>query len=342
MAPPTPALRRPDWWQSRGLRACLWWLPGQIFFAFAALRRLGFRLGLFQTLTLRVPVIVVGNIAVGGSGKTPVVIWLAAALREKGWHPGILSRGYGGQATGPMAVGTHSDPLAAGDEPVLLARRTGCPLWVGRDRATTGSALLAAHPEVDVLITDDGLQHYRLHRDAEIVVLDEAILGNTWPLPAGPLREPLSRLASATLLLIHGQTSAALRTRLPQRPRAAMQLAAGHFYRLDAPSQTRSAADFAAVRLHALAGIANPERFFSTLRGLGLSLASTRALADHHVFSREDLSVPDGEVLLLTEKDAVKCSSFAQGEIWVLPVEACIESHALDHLLEHLHGPKTA
>jgi len=154
--------QRPAWWRKRSLIAALWLPLAGLFFALSAARRAAFKAGLLRSETLSVPVIVVGNIAVGGSGKTPVVIWLAEALRERGWRPGILSRGYGGSAQVPTAVSATSDPELVGDEPVLLARRTACPLWVGRDRAAAGRALLAAHPEVDVLITDDGLQHYRL------------------------------------------------------------------------------------------------------------------------------------------------------------------------------------
>lgn len=335
-------LNRPAWWSSRSLSAVLWLPLAGLFFGVSALRRLAYRAGWLQSETLSVPVIVVGNIAAGGSGKTPVVIWLAAALRARGLRPGVLSRGYGGTAGVPTSVQADSDPALVGDEPVLLARRAACPLWVGRDRVAAGRALLAAHPEVNVLITDDGLQHYRLARSAEIVVIDETILGNAWPLPAGPLREPVSRLASAGLLICNGAISALLESRLPPVPRASMRLEARQFYRLGQPAEKRLAADFSGQRLHALAGIGNPERFFTTLRNLGLELASTRALPDHYAFASEDLSLPDGEVLLLTEKDAVKCASLAPADAWVLPVEACIDEAALEPLLERLHGPETA
>ncbi|MDP5240467.1 tetraacyldisaccharide 4'-kinase [Uliginosibacterium sp. 31-16] len=335
-------LNRPAWWSRRSLIAVLWLPLAGLFFGASALRRLAYRAGWLKSEVLPVPVIVVGNIAAGGSGKTPVVIWLAATLRARGFRPGILSRGYGGTAEVPTSVQTDSYPALVGDEPVLLARRTGCPLWVGRDRVAAGRALLAAHPEVNVLITDDGLQHYRLARSAEIVVIDETILGNAWPLPAGPLREPVSRLASAGLLICNGAISAGLESRLPPVPRAGMLLEARQFYRLGQPAEKRLAADFSGQRLRAVAGIGNPERFFTTLRSLGLTLASTRALPDHHAFTAEDLSLPDGEVLLLTEKDAVKCASLALADAWVLPVEACIDEAALEPLLERLHGPETA
>lgn len=334
--------RRPSWWSSRGWAAAAWLPLAGIFLLIASLRRQAYRAGWLAARRLAVPVIVVGNIAAGGSGKTPVVIWLAAALKARGFTPGILSRGYGGNAQEPMAVAADGDPARVGDEPLLLARRTGCPLWIGRDRRAAGQALLAEHPEVDVLVTDDGLQHYRLARDAEVIVIDETILGNAWPLPAGPLREPLSRLAAASLLIGNGPISPRLKSRLPSVPQASMRLEARQFYRLGRPAEQRDAVAFSGLRLHALAGIGNPQRFFATLRELGLELASTRSLPDHYDFAAGDLAVPAGEVLLLTEKDAVKCASFAPHETWVLPVEAHIDDAALEPLLELLHGPETA
>ncbi|MBK9218785.1 MAG: tetraacyldisaccharide 4'-kinase [Uliginosibacterium sp.] len=334
--------RRPAWWRKRGVIAALWLPLAGLFAALVALRRWAFGRAWLPSVALPVRVIVVGNIAVGGSGKTPVVIWLAAALQRRGWHPGIVSRGYGGSASQPTAVTPASDPAVVGDEPVMLARRTTCPVWVGRDRVAAGRALLAAHPEVDVVLTDDGLQHYRLRRDAEVIVIDESILGNTWPLPAGPLREPLSRMADASLLICHGETSARLLTRLPPVVRAKMRLEPGRFYRLGQLSETCFAEDFAGQRLCAAAGIAHPERFFDSLRAMGLTLGRTLAFPDHFAYTPEDFALEPGEVLLLTEKDAVKCASFALADAWVLPVEASIDSAALDPLLELLYGPKTA
>jgi len=268
-------LNRPVWWSKRAWNAILWLPLAGLFFGVSALRRLAYRTGWLRAESLPVPVIVVGNIAAGGSGKTPVVIWLAAALRARGFSPGILSRGYGGQVQAPTAVQTDSDPQIVGDEPVLLARRTACPLWIARDRVAAGRALLAVHPEVNVLITDDGLQHYRLARSAEIVVLDETILGNAWPLPAGPLREPISRLANVQLLICNGVVSPRLQGLLPPVPQVSMHLRAQQFYRLNAPMERRDVTDFTGLRLHALAGIGHPERFFASLRGLGLRLEST-------------------------------------------------------------------
>lgn len=337
------ALERPRWWASRGPAAWPWLLPAGLFRCVAALRRHLHRRGWLPVRRLPVPVVVVGNIAAGGSGKTPVVIWLVQALRARGFTPGILSRGYGGTSKEATAVGAASDPVLVGDEPLLLARRTGCPLWIGRDRFEAGMALLRANPAVDLLITDDGLQHYRLARSVEVVVLNERILGNRWPIPAGPLREPFARLAEADLLILNGPLGDVSRQLLPAGvPAWPMRLQSSGFYRLGAAHERRGVADFAGLRLHALAGIADPERFFATLRGMGLALASCRALGDHHAFRAEDLAVPDGEVLLLTEKDAVKCAPLAPADCWVLPVDACIDEAALGPILERLHGSQAA
>ncbi len=335
------ALKRPSWWDRRtGL--ALFALPlSLLFLSLSSFRRLLYRVGLLRIERLPVPVVVVGNLAAGGSGKTPVVIWLAAALRARGFRPGIVSRGYGGSAEGTMAVFPDSDPVLAGDEPVLLARRSGVPLWIGRNRVAAAKGLLGASPDVDVIITDDGLQHYRLARDAEIVVINEKILGNRWPMPSGPMRESLARLDEVSLIVANGEISPELKVLLPGMA-ASMRLVPGLFYRLDDPSQRRSVADFAGARLHALAGIADPGRFFDSLQAMGLDLVSCRAFGDHEAFRAEDLSVPDGDVLLITEKDAVKCAALSPADCWVLPVDALIDDAALAPVLERLHGSEAA
>lgn len=336
------ALTRPLWWDARSWRAALCLPLAAVFFGVSALRRQLYRLGVLRSERLSVPVIVVGNLAAGGSGKTPVVIWLAAALRAQGFRPGILSRGYGGAARMPEAVSPGSDPARVGDEPVMLASRTGCPLWVGRDRAEAGRLLLRAFPQVNVLITDDGLQHYRLARDAEIVVLNERILGNLWPMPAGPMREPLSRLADADLVVANGALSETLRGALRGPVPVSMKLAPGFFHRLGNAAECCAATGFAGRRVHALAGIADPQRFFDSLRSMGLAPVTCRAFGDHHAFCKEDLVVPEGDVLLLTEKDAVKCAPLAPADCWVLPVDAQIDDAALKPILERLHGSEAA
>jgi tetraacyldisaccharide 4'-kinase len=332
----------PFWWANRGPLA---WpqLPFAALFALvSAVRRFAWHIGLFHSQRLPVPVIVVGNVAVGGSGKTPVVIWLAEALRQHGWVPGIISRGYGGRAAVPTAVLPRSEPAEVGDEPVLISRRTGVPMWIGSDRPAVGKALLAAHPQVNVIISDDGLQHYRLERDVEIVVLDERILGNTLPLPAGPMRESLRRVRDAHLAILHGESSARTRAAIGAVPAVSMSLKAGRFYRLQEPAEQKDAAELQPLTLKALAGIGRPERFFESLRGLGLEPRDTRAFPDHHVFSARDLALDGADALLMTEKDAIKCRPIAPEQTWVLPVDADIDAVALDYILERLNGPEAA
>lgn len=287
---------------------------------------------------LPVPVIVVGNITVGGAGKTPLTLWLAAQLQARGWRPGIVSRGYGGQGLLPRPVTAESLAVDVGDEPILLARRSGVPVWVGRDRIAAGRALLAAHPEVNIVLCDDGLQHYRLARDVELAVFDGRGAGNGWRLPAGPLRESLERLQEVAAIVCNGSPDARLP---PAVPRFAMRLQAGDFYRLDDPQQRVAAARLQGRWLHALAGIGDPERFFRMLEGLGL-VFSRHPFPDHHAYTAADLAFASDGVLLMTEKDAVKCNGLTVGETWVLPVDAELSPALIDLVLEKLRGRQAA
>src|SRR5262245_37729121 len=192
-------------WDSITPASCLLFPLSVVFRATAAARRAAYAAGIAPVERLPVPVVVVGNITAGGTGKTPVVLWLAQFLRGQGYVPGIVSRGYGGTRTAPGRVAPETDPLVAGDEPVLLARRSGCEVWTGADRAAAARALLAAQPSCNVILSDDGLQHYGLARDVEICVMDGARgMGNGWMLPAGPLREPPSRLARVDAIVVNG------------------------------------------------------------------------------------------------------------------------------------------
>ncbi|MDO9226278.1 MAG: tetraacyldisaccharide 4'-kinase [Pseudomonadota bacterium] len=314
-------------------------LLSQFFFLLLTLRRLAYRAGLLKTRRLPVPVIVVGNLSVGGSGKTPLTLRIAQWLTELGYHPGIISRGYGGHARAPMLVRADSDPAMVGDEPLLLARRAACPVWIGRKRAEAGRQLLAAHPGVDVLVTDDGLQHYALARDMEIVVVDGVRgFGNGRLLPAGPLREPLGRLATVDAAVVNGGDPDDF-ILLP--PSFAMRLRGATFRNLLDPARTAVAADFAGREIHALAGIGHPQRFFEHLAQLGV-LAIPLAFPDHHVYTASDLP---GGTLLMTEKDAVKCADFASPDAWFLAVDAELEpglKTLIDHTLKVCHGSKTA
>jgi tetraacyldisaccharide 4'-kinase len=321
-----------------------------VFAGLAGLRRLAWQCGMLQSVRLPVPVLVVGNLTVGGVGKTPLVMALARAFRDAGRRPGIVSRGHGGAAgrgrQAPRPVRADSLPAEVGDEPLLLAAQSACPVWVGRDRAATAQALLAAHPDVDLLLCDDGLQHYRLARDAEIVVFDGRGIGNGWRLPLGPLREPLARLAPAparplAALVFNGAPDARVCRAAPDVPAFAMQLLPETFYRLGAPACRATPAELAGRRLHAVAGIGDPARFFRTLSALGLEFTAT-AFPDHHVYTAADLARPPGTVLLMTEKDAVKCAGLDPGEAWVLPVRACLPPQLIDVLLEKINGRKAA
>jgi tetraacyldisaccharide 4'-kinase len=313
------------WLQRQWLRLTPWHvvlLPLSILFGLvAALRRVLYRAGLLRAIRLPVPVIVVGNISVGGTGKTPLVLWLADFLRQQGYHPGIVSRGYGGGTQGVVAVEIRSDPAVVGDEPLLLARKSGCPVWVGRDRVAAGNALLRAHTECDVLVSDDGLQHYRLDRDLEIVVVDgERKFGNGLLLPAGPLREGVSRLRSVDAVVVNGGS---LKAAMQLRNEFEMNLEGGVFYNLRQPELRAAAADFGGKKLHAVAGIGNPQRFFAYLRRMGL-VFEEHAFPDHCAYRSQDLDYDNADALLMTEKDAVKCAGFADERYWALAVEVIL------------------
>lgn len=307
------------------------WLFGLL----AALRRALYRLNILKRHQLPVPVIVIGNISVGGTGKTPLTLAIAQALRDHGYQPIIVSRGYGGTLQ-QHAVTSDSTAQQVGDEPLLMARRGICPVWVGRDRVATAQAALKVHPLCDVILCDDGLQHYRLQRDVEIVVVDGVRrFGNGHLLPAGPLREPVTRLNSADAVVINsGETD---------NNQYFMKLFGQIFYQLLHPENTATAADLQGLRLHAVAGIGHPQRFFDHLNSLKLDIIP-HAFADHHPYASDELAYPECDALLLTEKDAVKCAPFADERYWVLRVDALIEPALIEHLLRKiaLHGRKTA
>jgi len=322
-------------WQSAAL------LPLSGLFALIAAGRRGlYRAGVFKANRLPVPVVVVGNLTAGGAGKTPLTLFLARQLLERGRHPGIISRGYRGSAVEPLAVTPQTDPALCGDEPLLLAR-AGVPVFVCPDRAAAGRALLAAHPDVDVLLCDDGLQHYRLARDIELCVVDGARgFGNGLPIPAGPLREPVARLRSVGAVVVNGPGASVAHEQVFR-----MTLQPGLFYALANRNLTFAASEFAGQQVAAVCGIGNPARFFATLRGLGLSF-SEHPFPDHHAFAMGDL--PEADWIVVTEKDAVKLAALpdlgAYGDkIRVLPVSARLEPDLTDWLIGKLnHGRQTA
>jgi tetraacyldisaccharide 4'-kinase len=263
----------------------------------------------------------------GGSGKTPVVIWLVNQLKAYGYQPGVISRGYGAKVTQPTNVQGNSLPSEAGDEPVLIAQKTGCPVYISANRVAAGNALLKMHPECDIIISDDGLQHYRLQRQIEIAVFDQQSQQNQHLLPAGPLREPYSRLANVDAVILNGD--------LDMQDGYPMQLLASNFFNLLNPEVKESVDYFKDKHVAAVAGIGKPERFFQQLQTLGLK-CSQWPFNDHHAFTRQDLSNIKCDALIMTEKDAVKCQAFAEAHHWVLPVEAKIDGHLLPMLLSKL------
>jgi tetraacyldisaccharide 4'-kinase len=278
-----------------------------------------------------VPVIVVGNITVGGSGKTPLVIWLVDFLRKTGYRPAIVARGYGGKARNwPQQVRIDSDPVTVGDEAVLLARRCQCPVAVGPQRSACVEAVLS-HTDANLIISDDGLQHYALGRDIEIAVVDgQRRYGNGELLPAGPLREPVSRLDEVDLIVANGPA---------QRNEYSMQLNARRICPLR-DDNCVDATHFAGTKVHAMAGIGHPERFFTDLRNQGLAI-NEHVFPDHHDFSAKDIEFGDNAPVLMTEKDAVKCRRFADERHWYVPVEAEVDKHFGPRLLALLEKAKT-
>lgn len=332
-----------QWYAQRRLSPALWLLLPlhALFVLLSSVRRWAYCRNWLASVRLPVPVIVIGNLVSGGAGKTPLTLWLARELQGRGLSPGIVSRGYGGAAKGLAAVLPDSLPGEVGDEPLMLAQRSGVPVWIGADRAAAGQALLAAHPEVNVLLADDGLQHYRLQRDAELVVFDGRGAGNGWRLPVGPLREPLNRLRQATALVFNGAGDAQIMQVAGALPHFIMHLQPQSFYRLGQPEVVCDAAQLQCKRLHAVAGIGAPQRFFATLQEMGLQF-EPHPFADHHAYTAEELDFGPEAVVLMTEKDAVKCAGRLAGETWVLPVRAQLPPQLADLLVEKINGSQTA
>ncbi|MCF7530215.1 tetraacyldisaccharide 4'-kinase [Neisseria lisongii] len=340
------------WQQPKRWLSCLLKPFSLLFACVAAKRRRAAVKGRLKSERLPVPVVVVGNIHAGGTGKTPIVAALVSALQQRGVKVGIISRGYGRKSREVYVLNRHSSAAEAGDEPLLLYRKTGAPTAVGSRRAEAGRALLAAYPDIELIVADDGLQHYALQRDIEIAVFPSADVGRSGldVLPNGPLREPLQRLNSVDAVVISGGGSA---QKLSAAAHFCSRIEAGEIYRLNNPQQKwhtcrlktegfakTSEASFCAAKtenfaptntnetnqaptIAALAGIAKPQRFFDTLASLGITPAQTVILPDHAEIREQDL--PQADRVLITEKDAVKLSGKAAENVWVLPVCAIIE-----------------
>jgi tetraacyldisaccharide 4'-kinase len=353
-------------WMRRGPAACLLWPWSLLFRLLSSLRRFLYRAGVLKSVRIAVPVIVVGNVFIGGTGKTPFTIWLVDALRRAGYMPGVVSRGHGVRNDAALVVTPDSPPQQAGDEPVLIAQRAHCPLVVGRDRAAAANLLLSLYPQVNVIISDDGLQHYALQRDVEIVLFDGRGAGNGWLLPAGPLREPVSRRRDFTVVNLPSRSA------WPEQIRPAeavqMRLLGTVAERLHDAAQTMPLTDLADVanvettdrplgarrsdarrigarRIIAAAGIGHPERFFAMLRAAGLSF-DPMPLPDHFDFTADTFAGVEADVILMTEKDAVKCRHIAalrdDLRLWVVPIAAQIDAVLADKIVEKLRGRTTA
>jgi tetraacyldisaccharide 4'-kinase len=321
-------------WRQRGLVASLLLPLALLFGLLSRVRRWFYRQTVFEVCRLPVPVVVVGNISVGGVGKTPVVIHLAHSLMHQGHRPGVISRGYRGSGA-VREVQADADPGQVGDEPLLIQRQCGCPVFVGADRIAAGRALLAAHPETTVILSDDGLQHYRLGRDLELAVVNADGLGNRWLLPAGPLREPVARLAQVDGVIGNGIAVPPAPTF--DVPFFCLSGALGPAYSLQDPGRTSALTEFAGRRIHAVAGIGSPQRFFAQLTTLGL-VFEAHEFPDHHTYVAAELAY-DGDVLLTTEKDAVKFARLNLAiPVWVVPLKVSIEPDLAQFVVEKLNG----
>ncbi len=312
-------------WMRRGWLAYLAWPLAQLFGGVLQLRAFLYRTGWLKRHKLAVPVIVVGNIFVGGTGKTPLSLWLAGKLTEAGYHPGLISRGYGRKHDAPCIVSANSKATEAGDEPLLLAQRGGCPVVVGRNRVSAGKLLLSHFPDVSVIISDDGLQHTALARDIEIMLFDSRGVGNGWLLPAGPLRELPGRRRDVTVVNLSADESIGAELPLDSWR---MELKGTRAHSLTDPSQIRELSSLPGdLKIIAVAGIGNPERFFTLLRKQGVMFLDL-PLPDHFDYDTNPFKNLVADMILITEKDAVKCRQVIEiandSRVWVVPVEADI------------------
>jgi len=326
-----------------GPRAGASWLQplGWAYGAAIAVRGAAYARGWLRAYRVAKPVVVIGNLTVGGTGKTPFTIWLAERLKERGVAAGVVARGYrraGARHTAPRVVQARSRWEEVGDEPLLIHRRTGCPTVVAADRVAA-AVRLAAEP-IDVILSDDGLQHLRLARDCEIALVDGARgFGNGRLLPAGPLREPVSRLERVDLIVVNGAAGPAALAHAPLAgtpPVLQMTLVLGAAQRLDGAS-SEPLERFRAERVHAVAGIGNPERFFRDLKSRGIE-AIEHPFADHHPFTAEELAFPDDRPILMTEKDAVRCAAFSTSRMWYVPATATLGEAQASAVVERICG----
>ncbi len=313
------------YWYSQNPVAWLLWPVSIIFCGISFVRRLCFSIGIFNSVSFDVPVVIIGNISVGGSGKTPLLISICEYLKQQGRKPGIVSRGYGGRITGVKQLDINDEAIAVGDEPCMIFQRTQCPVVVGSDRPAAVAHLLNNN-DCDIVLSDDGLQHYRLQRSVEIAVVDAKRLhGNGFCLPAGPLREPVRRLKNVDMVVFNGKTDRQLKDNITSL-----------FYALKFEmlvnlftSEQLQLTKLKSKNILAVAAIGNPQRFFELLKQQGLTV-NEQAFPDHYFYSDVDIQLWSGKCVLMTEKDAVKCRQRIQQKkingdftnLWYLPVSA--------------------
>ncbi|GAB4468658.1 MAG: tetraacyldisaccharide 4'-kinase [Burkholderiaceae bacterium] len=334
-------------WQRRGVGARLLYPLTLVHRAWRAFDAWRYGSGLVRPERVGVPVVVVGNLYVGGTGKTPLVIEIVRALKARGWHPGVVARGYRAAVAPPREVDPRGAARDFGDEPLLMAQAAGVPVAVGRDRVAAAKLLRNLHPRVDVIVTDDGLQHRRLARDVEIAVIHYRGLGNGWLLPAGPLRDPPQRLQDVSAVVFHGDI-------LPVRiysPHFFMRTQLGTVYALKDPSRKIDLSELAreqrdkGVRLLAAAGTGTPDRFFAMLRAHGLQFEAL-PLPDHYDYADNPFANRRFDCALITEKDAVKCRDnpalAADGRLCVVPLQTTVHAALIDLIEQRIGAPPGA
>ncbi|WP_348666515.1 tetraacyldisaccharide 4'-kinase [Arsenophonus symbiont of Ornithomya chloropus] len=294
------------------------------------LRNISYNIGISNTWKAPIPIVVVGNLTVGGNGKTPFVIWLVKKLSSKGYHVGVVSRGYSGKAKFyPILVNKNFSVKEIGDEPALIYLKTGVPVSVSPKRVKAVKILLKRYPKLDLIISDDGLQHYALKRDYEIVIIDGMrYFGNGWLLPAGPLRECQYRLNTVNSIIINGSISQYGAINMELIGNIAINLLSG---------EKKHVLELKEVVV--IAGIGNPLRFFSSLKEKGVKLIKTHSFSDHKNYKLSQLKkiATNSQILLMTEKDAVKCFNFAQLNWWYLPVNVKISKFDVNKILSDMH-----
>ena len=315
-------MRRLDhYWYSQNPVAWLLLPLSWLFCLVAMLRRQFYQIGILRQRRLPVPVVVIGNISVGGTGKTPLIIALSQLLTRQGFKPGIISRGYGGNVSGVHTVTVDDDATVCGDEPLLIKMRTGLPVVIGSDRVAAAEHLLDHH-DCNVLLSDDGMQHYRMQRDVEIAVVDSTRMhGNGFCIPAGPLREPASRLQQVDMVVFHGDSQK------------------DYHFNLEIDQCRNLASDierpltaFEGVKVHAVAGIGHPQRFFAQLEARGIRVIE-HPFPDHHVYTATDFEFDDELAVLMTEKDAVKCTGLELENAWSVPANASLSTKLMDDIV---------